>query len=271
MNWPDSAPWMIRWSYVDETFMTRDTPRADMTSSGIAWNSAGYPIAPVAMIAPCPGMRRGRDDVVPIVPGFVSEIEVPANASGSIVPFRAFATSVSNAARNSPNAIVSAPLMFGTRRLREPSFFVMSIAIPRFTDGFRMRAGLPSTSPNASFIPGCFSRARTIAHATKCVKETFERPSASRWRFRIRRFSSMFLTGTTRFVVAVGTPSEASMFRAIVAAPPAIGMAVSPARAGGGAGRGAGGAAATGGGASTAPARAAAASGAMTRAGTLIA
>ena len=107
-----------------------------------------------------------------------------------------------------------------------PSFFVMSIAIPRFTTGLRMRAGLPSTSPNASFIPGCFSSARTIAHATKCVKEIFERPSASRCRFRIRRFSSMFLTGTTRFVVAVGTPSDASMFRAIVAAPPVIGTAV---------------------------------------------
>ena len=28
-----------------------------------------------------------------------------------------------------------------------PSFFVTSIAMPRFTAGFRMRAGLPSASP----------------------------------------------------------------------------------------------------------------------------
>ena len=111
-----------------------------------------------------------------------------------------------------------------------PSFFVMSIAMPRFTAGLRMRAGFPSASPYASFIAGCFSSARTIAHATKCVKETFERPSASRCRFRMRRFSSIVLTGMTRFVTAVGTPSDASMFRAIVAAPPEIATACSPAR-----------------------------------------
>ncbi len=223
------------------------------------------------MMAPCPGMRRGSEDVVPIVPGFVSEIVVPANASGSIAPFRALETSASNSARNVPNAIFSAPLMFGTRSEREPSFFVMSIAMPRFTAGFLMRAGFPSASPNASFIPGCFSRARTMAHATKCVKETFERPRASRWRFRIRRFSSMFLTGTTRFVVAVGTPSDASMFRAIVAAPPEMGTACSPARAVTGAGRGAGGAAGAGGADGAAGSNIRSGSGAIARAGTLIA
>ncbi len=194
-------------------------------------------MAPVAMIAPWPCMRRGADAVVPIVPGFVSVMDVPANASSSIVPFRAFATMPSKASRNSPKDSFSAPLTFGTRRLRVPSFFVMSIAMPRFTAALRMRAGLPPASPYASFIPGCFSSARTIAHATKCVKDTFERPSASRCRFRMRRFSSIVLTGTTRFVTAVGTPSEASMFLTIVAAPPEIGIACSPARGPGAGGR----------------------------------
>ena len=129
---------------MDETFITREMPSVERASSGMAWNSAGYPMAPVAMIAPCPGMRRGADAVVPIVPGFVSVMDVPANASGSIVPFRAFATMPSKASRNSPKDSASAPLMFGTRRLREPSFFVMSIAMPRFTAALRMRAGFPS-------------------------------------------------------------------------------------------------------------------------------
>ena len=41
MNWPDSAPWMMRWSYVDETFITREMPSVESASSGMAWNSAG--------------------------------------------------------------------------------------------------------------------------------------------------------------------------------------------------------------------------------------
>ena len=106
------------------------------------------------------------------------------------------------------------------------------------------------------------------------MNEIFERPSASRWRFRIRRFSSMFLTGTTRLDVAVGTASDASMLRAIVAAPPAMGTASSPARARGGAGRGPAGfgadagAEAGGGPRAAGSASASAASGAIARAGT---
>ena len=40
-NWPDSAPWMMRWSYVEETFITREMPSVESASSGMAWNSAG--------------------------------------------------------------------------------------------------------------------------------------------------------------------------------------------------------------------------------------
>ncbi len=31
-------------------------------------------MAPVAMMAPCPGMRRGTEPMVPTVPGLVSEM-----------------------------------------------------------------------------------------------------------------------------------------------------------------------------------------------------
>ena len=67
---------------------------------------------------PWPGMRRGAEEVVPSVPGFVSEIDVPRKASGSIVPRRALPTRLSNVATNSAKSSSSAILMFGTRRVR---------------------------------------------------------------------------------------------------------------------------------------------------------
>ena len=185
---------------------------------------------------------------MPSVPGFVREIDVPRNASGSIAPRRAFPTRMSNVATNSAKSSSSASLMFGTRSERVPSFFATSTATPRFTCGFLTRWGLPSASAKASFIPGCFSSALTMAHATRCVKETFDWRTASRWWFRIRRFSSIALTGITRCEVAVGTASEASMFRAIVAEPPTSGTSFSPGRrtGAGAAARGADAAGATG-------------------------
>ena len=62
------------------------------------------------------------------------------------------------------------------------------------------------------------------------MKETFDRRTASLWWFRMRRFSSIAFTGITRCEVAVGTASEASMFRAIVAEPPTRGTSFSPGR-----------------------------------------
>ena len=44
-------------------------PSCDSASSVIAAYSGGYSIAPVAMIAPCPAIKRGVDADVPIVPG----------------------------------------------------------------------------------------------------------------------------------------------------------------------------------------------------------
>ena len=49
-------------------------------------------MAPVAMIAPCPGIRRGIEPTVPTVPGLVSEIVTPSkSATVSLLP-RARAT-----------------------------------------------------------------------------------------------------------------------------------------------------------------------------------
>ncbi len=98
------------------------------------------------MMTPWPGMRRGAEDVVPTVPGFVSETVVPMKSSGEICPLRERATSSSNAFRNSAKPSFWAPLMFGTSSVREPSFFCTSTAIPSRTSSRWMRCGLPSTS-----------------------------------------------------------------------------------------------------------------------------
>ena len=44
-------------------------------------NSAGYSMAPTPMIAPWPAMSRGTLCTVPMPPGFVSVIVVPAKSS----------------------------------------------------------------------------------------------------------------------------------------------------------------------------------------------
>ena len=49
------------------------------------------------MIAPCPGISRGIDAMVPTVPGLVSEIVVPWKSAGVSLPLRARATRSSNA------------------------------------------------------------------------------------------------------------------------------------------------------------------------------
>ncbi len=52
-------------------------PSCESASGAIAWYSAGYSIAPVAMITDWPAIKRGIEATVPIVPGLVSEIVVP--------------------------------------------------------------------------------------------------------------------------------------------------------------------------------------------------
>ncbi len=83
------------------------------------------------------------------------------------------------------------------------------------------------------------------------MNEIFDWRTASRWWFRIRRFSSIALTGRTRWEVAVGTEREASMLRAIVAEPPTRGWSFSPGRSCGAGKRGAGTGDGTGAGAAT--------------------
>ena len=52
-------------------------------------NSAGYSIAPTPTIVPWPAIRRGTEWLVPIVPGLVRLIVVPAKSSVVSLPLRA--------------------------------------------------------------------------------------------------------------------------------------------------------------------------------------
>ena len=78
---PDSAPWMIRWSYVDVSVMILLMPMSASFSSLAPWNSAGYSIAPTPTIVPWPTVRRGTEWLVPIVPGLVRLIVTPEKSS----------------------------------------------------------------------------------------------------------------------------------------------------------------------------------------------
>ena len=97
-------------------------------------------------MTPWPGIRRGAEDVVPTVPGLVSETVVPMKSSGEIVPFRERATRSSKAFRNSAKLSFWASFTFGTSSVREPSFFCTSTAMPRRTWSRWMRCAWPSTS-----------------------------------------------------------------------------------------------------------------------------
>ena len=182
----------------------------------------------MATITPCPGISRGADEVVPTVPGFVSETVVPMKSSGEIVPLRVRPISASKAFSSSAKPSFWASLMFGTSSVRLPSFFWMSTAIPSRTESRWMRCGWPSTSAYASLRRGKASSARRIAQATRCVKLTLDCPPASRCLLSSRRFSSSVRTGTVRMDVAVGTWRLASMFSTMRTAPPRIGCRMSP-------------------------------------------
>ena len=58
-----------------------DTPSSARVRSSAAWYSAGKSIAPTPTMTPWPGMSRGTDWTVPIVPGFVSVIVAPWKSS----------------------------------------------------------------------------------------------------------------------------------------------------------------------------------------------
>ena len=113
--------------------------------------------------------------------------------------------------------------------------------------------GFPSTTAKPVPMPGTDSAvARMMAHATRCVNDSFsERPAAFRSELIWRRCASSAVTATVRKLVAVGIVRLSSMYPASAAAGPRRITASSPATEG---------AAATGAGA-LAPAGAARASG----------
>ena len=70
--------------------MTFDTPSSASFDGSAAWNSVGNAIEPTPTIRPWPGIKRGTDCRVPIVPGFVRLTVVPAKSSTPSLPSRAF-------------------------------------------------------------------------------------------------------------------------------------------------------------------------------------
>ena len=85
-----------------------------MPSRATVWGSApsysaGYPIAPTPRMKPWPGMRRGTECTVPIIPGLVIVPVVPAKSSGVMPPTRTLRISSSYAAKNAAKSRSSAP------------------------------------------------------------------------------------------------------------------------------------------------------------------
>jgi hypothetical protein len=69
--------------------IVRLTALAASDSSLIPAKAAGYSIAPTPMIVPWPVISRGTECTVPIVPGLVRLIVVPAKSSAPSLPCRA--------------------------------------------------------------------------------------------------------------------------------------------------------------------------------------
>ena len=115
-------------------------------------------------MVPWPTMSRGTEAMVPMPPGLVSEMLAPVRSSAPSLFSRALLMSSPNAPRNSGNVMRPASRMTGTIRVREPSFFSTSTAMPRFTAASSMRCGLPSISAKWCAITGISSvAARAIA------------------------------------------------------------------------------------------------------------
>src|SRR3954466_9216484 len=230
---PDSAPWMIRWSYVDVSVITLLTASRASVSSAAPWYSAGYSIAPTPMIAPWPAINRGTEWTVPMVPGLVRLIVVPAKSSAVSLLVRALRMRSSYAAQNREKSSVSAFLMFGTTSEREPSSFARSIARPRLTWSGDVTAGLPSVVVNARFMTGNSASARTSAKPIRCVKETLPPRPRRRWLLMTTRLSISSFAGIARTLVAVGTARLASMLETTRAAAPLSGWVTGPSAAAG--------------------------------------
>ncbi len=75
--------------------ITLDTASRASVSVEAPWYWAGYSMAPTPTIAPWPGMSRGTECTVPIVPGLVRLIVVPTKSSAVSLPARARRTTSS--------------------------------------------------------------------------------------------------------------------------------------------------------------------------------
>ena len=75
--------------------MVLPMPSSASVVCDMPWNSAGYSSAPAPMIAPWPRIRRGTECSVPMPPGLVSEIVVPAKSPAVSLLSRALRTSAS--------------------------------------------------------------------------------------------------------------------------------------------------------------------------------
>ena len=96
---------------------------------------------------PWPGIRRGTECTVPIVPGFVMVAVVLAKSSGVMAPVRTLRIISSYAAKKPAKSNSSACFTLGTRSVREPSDLATSTARPRFTWSWRTTTGAPSAMP----------------------------------------------------------------------------------------------------------------------------
>src|SRR3954452_20640367 len=172
------------------------------------------------MIAPWPAINRGTEWTVPMVPGLVRLIVVPAKSSAVSLPVRALRMRSSYAAQNREKSSVSAFLMFGTTSEREPSSFARSIARPRLTWSGDVTAGLPSVVVNARFMTGNSASARTSAKPIRWVKETLPPRPRRRWLLMTTRLSISSFAGIALTLVAVGTVRLASMLETTRAAAP---------------------------------------------------
>ena len=95
---------------------------------------------------PWPGINRGTECTVPIIPGLVIVPVVPAKSSTEIWLVRILRMSSSYALQNAAKSIVSAALTFGTMSVREPSRLCWSTASPRLMCSWRTTTGLPSST-----------------------------------------------------------------------------------------------------------------------------
>ena len=111
------------------------------------WNGAGYSIAPTPTIVPWPAGSRGTEWLVPMPPGLVSEIVVPAKSSAVSVAAAGLADDVLvGLPELQERHRFSQSLIDATTSVRAPSLPGRSMASPKFTCSGVTTTGLPSTS-----------------------------------------------------------------------------------------------------------------------------